>query len=102
GFMFSLGCIQAMQCNRNTCPAGVTSHDPDLQRGLVPEDKAERVNHYHANLVNEVELIAHACGVSEPRLLRREHAAMVVEGGRSVPLSVLYPVVASTPHQPGA
>ncbi|HHX82229.1 MAG TPA: FMN-binding glutamate synthase family protein, partial [Pseudomonadaceae bacterium] len=30
GFMFSLGCIQAMQCNRNTCPTGITTHDPKL------------------------------------------------------------------------
>jgi glutamate synthase domain-containing protein 2 len=91
GFMFSLGCIQAMQCNRNSCPTGVTTHNPDLQRGLVPADKAERVRHFHDNLVHEVELIAHSCGVSEPRLLRREHAAMVVEGGRSVPLNIIYP-----------
>ncbi len=27
GFMFSLGCIQAMKCNKNTCPTGVTTHD---------------------------------------------------------------------------
>ncbi|MBY4676550.1 FMN-binding glutamate synthase family protein [Marinobacterium arenosum] len=91
GFMFSLGCIQAMQCNRNTCPTGVTTHNPELQRGLVPEVKADRVAHYHHNLVHEVEMIAHACGVAEPRQLRRQHAAMVVEGGRAIPLDILYP-----------
>ena len=36
GFMFALGCIQALQCNKNTCPTGVTTHDPRLQRGLDP------------------------------------------------------------------
>ena len=36
GFMFALGCIQALQCNKNTCPTGITTHDPKLQRGLVP------------------------------------------------------------------
>jgi len=46
GFMFSLGCIQALQCNKNTCPTGITTHDKQLQRGLVVEDKAERVRHY--------------------------------------------------------
>lgn len=30
GFMFSLGCIQALQCNKNTCPTGITTHDPRL------------------------------------------------------------------------
>ena len=34
GFMFALGCIQALQCNKNTCPTGITTHDPKLQRGL--------------------------------------------------------------------
>ena len=91
GFMFSLGCIQALQCNKNTCPTGITTHNPDLQQGLVPEVKAERVAHFHDNLVHEVEMIAHSCGVSEPRQLKRHHAAIVMDGGSSVPLNILYP-----------
>ena len=39
GFMFALGCIQALQCNKNTCPTGITTHNKKLQRGLVPTDK---------------------------------------------------------------
>ncbi|MEQ8954043.1 MAG: FMN-binding glutamate synthase family protein, partial [Gammaproteobacteria bacterium] len=27
GFMFSLGCIQALKCNKNTCPTGITTHN---------------------------------------------------------------------------
>jgi glutamate synthase domain-containing protein 2 len=27
GFMFALGCAQALQCNKNTCPTGITTHD---------------------------------------------------------------------------
>ena len=92
GYMFSLGCIQAMQCHRNTCPTGVTTHDPKLQRGLVPADKAQRVAHYHRHLVKEVEVIAHSCGVVEPRLLRRHHARMVT-GTHSELLSDLWPPV---------
>lgn len=91
GFMFALGCIQALQCNKNTCPTGITTHDPDLQQGLVPESKAERVAHFHHNLVHEVEIIAHSCGVSEPRQLKRHHAAIVMDGGNSVPLNIIYP-----------
>ncbi|MFW1678320.1 FMN-binding glutamate synthase family protein [Pontibacter sp. JAM-7] len=91
GFMFALGCIQALQCNKNTCPTGVTTHNPELQRGLVPEVKAERVAYYHNHLVHEVEMIAHSCGVTEPRRLKRRHAAIVVEGSRSIPLNVLHP-----------
>ncbi|WP_286240609.1 FMN-binding glutamate synthase family protein [Neptuniibacter halophilus] len=91
GFMFALGCIQALQCNKNTCPTGITTHNPELQRGLVPEVKADRVAYYHRHLVHEVEMIAHSCGVTEPRQLRRKHCAIVVEGSRSIPLNILYP-----------
>jgi len=46
GFMLALGCIQALTCNRNTCPVGITTHDPHLQRGLDIESKSERVKNY--------------------------------------------------------
>ncbi|MFP5417700.1 MAG: FMN-binding glutamate synthase family protein [Gammaproteobacteria bacterium] len=91
GFMFALGCIQALQCNRNTCPTGITTHNPRLQRGLVAEEKAERVASYHRNMTYEVGMIAHACGVREPRDLNRDHCRVVGASGLSVPLSVLHP-----------
>ncbi|MFL0798249.1 MAG: FMN-binding glutamate synthase family protein [Cellvibrionaceae bacterium] len=73
GFMFSLGCIQAMQCNKNTCPTGITTHDQNLQRGLVVEDKYLRVANYQQEVVHAVEQIAHSCGVVEPRKLSESH-----------------------------
>lgn len=73
GFMFALGCVQAMQCNKNTCPTGITTHDEDLQKGLDPTDKAARVSNYARNLQHEVEIIAHCCGVTEPRQLGRQN-----------------------------
>lgn len=91
GFMFSLGCIQAMQCNKNTCPTGVTTHDPRLQRGLNPILKSERVANYVANMTYDVGTIAHSCGVFEPRQLRRHHARMATSSGRSESLESLYP-----------
>ena len=91
GFMFSLGCIQAMKCNRNTCPTGITTHVPRLQRGLDPADKAVKVASYCRNLVHEVETIAHSCGVPEPRRLKRYHVRIVQADGTSVPLDVLEP-----------
>ena len=89
GFMFSLGCIQAMKCHKNTCPTGVTTHDKRLQRGLVVTEKSEKVAHY-ANTVREhVEIIAHSCGVAEPRLLRRKHVRLVQANGRSIPMTAI-------------
>jgi len=95
GFMFALGCIQALQCNKNTCPTGITTHDRKLQRGLVPEDKAERVRRYSETMRKEVGVIAHSCGVPEPRQLRRFHCRIVQGDGRSVPLNELYPDIES-------
>ena len=101
GFMFSLGCIQALQCNKNTCPTGITTHDKDLQRGLVVEDKAERVYHYSKNMDKEIGIIAHSCGVREPRQLKRFHCRVVQDDGRSVPLDELYPDVAKAASAAG-
>ncbi|MEE9303222.1 MAG: FMN-binding glutamate synthase family protein [Thiotrichaceae bacterium] len=92
GFMFSLGCIQALQCNKNSCPTGITTHDADLQKGLVPEAKKDRVAAYAKNLVYEVGMIAHSCGVAEPRGLRRHHARIVMDNSLSVRLDQLHPL----------
>jgi len=91
GFMFSLGCIQALQCNKNTCPTGVTTHDKGLQRGLDVTDKAERVYNYASSVRKEVGVIAHSCGVPEPRRLQRMHCRIVQDHGASVPLDEIYP-----------
>jgi glutamate synthase domain-containing protein 2 len=90
GFMFALGCIQALQCDRNTCPTGITTHNKRLQKGLDPAVKAERVKHYVTNMVYEVGVVAHSCGVREPRELQRFHARIVTETGRSLPLDEVY------------
>lgn len=95
GFMFALGCIQALQCNKNTCPTGITTHDPDLQRGLDPGDKAERVYRFATNLAYEVGVIAHSCGVKEPRQLNRHHAHIINEQGIPEPMEDVFPS-----HQP--
>ncbi len=93
GFMFALGCIQALQCNKNTCPTGITTHNKRLQRGLVPENKAKRVQRYAETMRKEIGTIAHSCGVKEPRGLKRHHCRIVQDDGRSIPLDELYPEI---------
>ena len=90
GFMFALGCIQALQCNKNTCPTGITTHNPQLQRGLVEADKAQRVANFVQTMVQEVGVIAHSCGVHEPRKLGRQHARIVQPDGEAPLLSQRY------------
>jgi len=91
GFMFALGCIQALQCNKNTCPTGITTHDEDLQRGLDPTDKAERVYNYASSLTYEVGLLAHSCGVREARGLKRFHAQIVNDRGVPEAMNEVFP-----------
>ena len=90
GFMFALGCIQALRCNKNTCPTGITTHDRRLQKGLNPENKAVKVRNYCKTMRHDVEMIAHSCGVDHPRELTREHVLIVQPDGRSIPLSEMW------------
>ena len=99
GFMFSLGCIQALRCHANTCPTGITTHNERLQRGLVVEDKAERVAYYCANMNKEIDMIAHSCGLLHAREFRREHVRIVQASGQSVALNVLYPYPVAPPAE---
>ncbi|MFI4937000.1 MAG: FMN-binding glutamate synthase family protein [Candidatus Berkiellales bacterium] len=91
GFLFALGCIQALRCNTNNCPTGITTHNPWLMRGLDPTDKANRVYHYVKNLEYEVGVICHSCGVHEPRELSRTLVRIVGEHGTSISLAEIYP-----------
>ncbi len=91
GFMFSLGCIQALRCQTNTCPTGITTHNPRLQRGLVVEEKFQRVANYAEGMNHDIEMIAHSCGVAHPRLLKREHCRIVQANGQTAALNMLYP-----------
>jgi len=90
GFMFSLGCIQAMQCDKNTCPTGITTHNKHLQRGLVVKKKSKRVAHYQENMIKELYYIANSCGVSDPGLFNRKHARLILQSNKSISLEDLY------------
>src|SRR5687767_2101808 len=91
GFMFSLGCIQALRCHANTCPTGVTTHNRRLQRALVVEEKYLRVANYANGINREIDMIAHSCGVRHARELRREHVRIVQANHQSIALNMLYP-----------
>lgn len=100
GFMFALGCIQALQCHKDTCPTGITTHNRRLQHGLVVEDKSRRVAHYARGMNDEVDRLAHSCGLAHARQFRREHARIVQAPGRSTPLDELYPYPAAPKSRP--
>ena len=85
GFMFALGCIQAMICAENTCPTGIATQDKKRYNALNPADKSQRVFNYHSHLCAEVEKIAMACGVSSPWQFAMKHIRIISESLHSEP-----------------
>jgi glutamate synthase domain-containing protein 2 len=80
GFMFALGCIQAMKCGSGHCPAGVTASDPRLIAGLDPTDKAVRVARYAERVREDVEVIAHSCGLPNAAGFAPRHVTEIERG----------------------
>ncbi|RZK81262.1 MAG: FMN-binding glutamate synthase family protein [Pedobacter sp.] len=73
GMMFALGCIQALECNSNTCPTGVATQDQSLMKGLVVEDKTVRVFNFHRlTIASAIELLG-AAGLRHPYELTRAY-----------------------------
>ncbi len=91
--MMAVGCIQALECNKNTCPTGVATQDPELIKGLVVEDKTHRVANYHRETVHAfVELLA-AAGLDHPDKINRVHINQRVDQHVSKSYLKLYPYI---------
>ncbi len=71
GMMLALGCIQALRCNTNKCPTGVTTNKPKLMRGLVVNDKSERVRNYHHETLQDFLSLLAAAGCNDTEQLKR-------------------------------
>lgn len=71
--MLALGCIMALECNKNSCPTGITTQDPNLMAGLVPSSKVVRVARFHAETVKAVTGLLAAAGLHNTRQLQRRH-----------------------------
>jgi glutamate synthase domain-containing protein 2 len=91
--MMALGCIQALECNKNSCPTGVATQDPELVKGLVIQDKQVRVANYHKNTIESfVELMA-ASGIDNPSKLNRHQISRRVFMNDVKTLEEIYPSV---------
>ncbi|MAM57458.1 MAG: FMN-binding glutamate synthase family protein [Salinicola sp.] len=73
GFMFSLGCIQALNCHSDKCPSGVATQDPKRSRHLDVADKSERVYNFHRNTLKGLAEMLAAAGLQHPAELGPEH-----------------------------
>jgi glutamate synthase domain-containing protein 2 len=91
GFMFAVGCIQAQSCHTGHCPTGVATQDPQREKAIVVEDKAERVRSFHDETVKSLAEMLAAGGMSSPLDLRPYHILRRVGDGRVVSLADIYP-----------
>lgn len=89
GFMISVGCIMAERCHTNTCPAGVATTDPKLQKGLVVEEKKYRVTNYILTMREGLFRIAAAAGLDSPTKLNRSHLVYKDLRGQVFPVEQL-------------
>ena len=73
GYMFALGCIQALQCHTGRCPTGIATQDPGRWKHLDPADKATRVQRFHDNTLRALRDLLCAAGLQDPSELGPEH-----------------------------
>lgn len=95
GMMFALGCIQALKCDTDECPTGITTHNPRLTRGLVVSQKAQRVVNFQQETVHAaLELLA-CMGLDHFNQLRRHHVTKRIDFESMKDFETLFPTVAS-------
>ena len=91
--MMALGCIQALECNRNTCPVGVATQEESLMKGLVVSDKKQRVANYHKQtLISFVELMG-ASGIMDPDNINRSFIYSRISADKVERYDELYPYI---------
>ncbi|MDP7329623.1 MAG: glutamate synthase-related protein, partial [Candidatus Thalassarchaeaceae archaeon] len=95
GFLLSLGCIQALDCNSNRCPTGIATQDRGLQRALDVGGAAKRVANYVKTLEKEVYMLCNSCGYTSPDQFTADDIMVVTAPGHLDYLSELYMVSAS-------
>ncbi|WP_051785858.1 FMN-binding glutamate synthase family protein [Endozoicomonas numazuensis] len=71
--MFAVGCIQALKCNTNHCPTGVTTQDPIRGKAINIAEKQIRVANYHRATVASFLDIVGAMGLESPDPLCARH-----------------------------
>src|SRR5699024_2291010 len=90
GFMITVGCIQALKCQSNACPVGVATTEPDLQRGLVVDEKKYRTANYVISMRQGLFRLAAAAGLDSPVHFNREHVVYKDDKGKVFSLDDIY------------
>lgn len=94
GFMFSLGCIQSLQCHTDHCPTGVATQDPTRARALVETDKAQRVANFHRTTLHALAEMTAAAGLDHPSEIGAHHLMRRISATEVLSYADLYPLPA--------
>lgn len=94
GFMFALGCIQALECHSNKCPTGIATQSRWRIRSLDVDAAADRVAAYATCLEKDVKMLSESCGYKSPDQLTADDIMVVTSPGHLDYLSELHGVSA--------
>ena len=89
-FLFSLGCVQSMKCHTDKCPTGITTQDATRQRGLVVDDKAERVARFQRHTLHALREMVIAMGLENPWQIKPSHISERQNSARSDTIDRIY------------
>ena len=89
--MMAIGCIQALQCNTNKCPVGVTTQNKSLMKGLDVNDKYVRVANFHKKTVDSYSEMIAAAGLRNGDEIQRKHILHRIGPNKMVTYEELYP-----------
>ncbi|PJA08876.1 MAG: FMN-binding glutamate synthase family protein [Flavobacteriales bacterium CG_4_10_14_0_2_um_filter_32_8] len=89
--MMAVGCIQALQCNTNTCPVGVATQNKSLMKGLDVANKSIRVANFHQETVKSLTELLAATGLSESKDITREHINRRIGMNEVLKYNEIYP-----------
>lgn len=96
GMMFSLGCIQALVCDKGSCPVGIATQNRYLYEGLDVTDKQNRVFMYHKNTMVAFVKLMEACGYRQTDDIRLSDIHRRTHDGQIVQLDKIYKQEIST------
>lgn len=88
--MFSIGCIQSLKCHTGLCPTGIATQSAARQRGLVVDEKAERVARFHNATIRALHEIIVASGLDSPSDLRPFHLRQRINTAEMRQLDEIY------------
>ncbi len=88
--MMATGCIQSLECNKNTCPVGVATQNPRRQRALVVSDKGPRVAAYQKATVESATKILASMGLRSFDELGPQHVIRRIDPSRVMSYEDLY------------